>query len=347
MEAAIKTVNKALDHSFAQAFLVFAGIFTVSVSLVDNPQNQVHLIKLALFTLFYAVVIHAITAIKRHETLGRHAVGNNLGRVVLFTAISLLYTAAWVTGSWGILLNEKLSPLSLILLVTGIILTTIWFFIIFYYFWKDKESCIKSSRKDKSTYEFLYRCKNCDSHGTVWVEKGKPHHDHTCPNCCLYELEKQGENTNKAINKEPYKKDCEEKQDYKLERNHITCVLGLLAFIVPMVVLNSPMYLQEIFYLRELATGFSAGLLGLIIRNFIFLSSGIKEKSGKDIRLAYLAYSVFVLFTSLLIFSFLKINLSVTGLEFSLLLLSFNFYSGVITYGVLDFIKEALNRLKQ
>lgn len=347
MEEVIKIANKALDHSFAQAFLVFAGIFTVLVSFVDNPQNQVHLMKLALFTLFYAVVIHAITTIKRHETLGRHAVGSNLGRAILFTTIFLLYTTAWVTGSWNILLNENLLFLSLTLLITATILTTIWLFIMFYYFCKEKRDCIKGLKEDKNIYEFSYRCKNCDSQGTIRIEKGKPHHDQICPKCCLYELEKQSKSTNKALNEEQDNKDCDEKQDYKLERNNITFVLGLLAFIVPVVALNSPMYLQEIFYLQELAIGFSAGILGLIIRNFIFLSSGIEEKSGKDIRLAYLAYSVFVLFASLFIFSFLKINLSVIGLEFYLLLLSFNFYAGVITYEVFSLIKEALSKLKQ
>jgi len=344
MEEAIKTVNKALDHSFAQAFLIFAGIFTVSIVFVDNPQNQMLLMKLALFTLFYAVIMHFITTIRKHPDWGRHAVGSGFKRGILFTVIFLLYTAAWITGLWNILLNENPSSISLILSAAAIILTAIWLVIMFCCFWKDKRDCIKESKENKDTYEFAYRCKNCEDSGSVNIKRGKPYHDQICPNCCLYELKKQNESVSETPNET---RDKEEKQDYTPQRRKITFVLGMLALIVPVIVLRSPIYLQETIYLYELAIGFSAGLLGLIVRNFIFLSSGIKEKSGKDIHLAYLAYSAFVLFTSLLIFAFLKINLSVIGLEFYLLLLSLNFYAGVITYGVLNLIKEAVNQFKK
>jgi len=147
MEEIMKIVIKALNHSSAQAFLVFAGIFTVLIVFVDNPQNQILLMKLAFFTLFYAVAIHIITTIRRHEDWGRHAVDSSFKRGILFAVIFLLYTVTWIIGLWNIFLNENLSRLSLKLSATAIILSVIWLVIMFCCFYKDEKDCIKASKK--------------------------------------------------------------------------------------------------------------------------------------------------------------------------------------------------------
>lgn len=87
---------------------------------------------------------------------------------------------------------------------------------------------------------------------------------------------------------------------------------------------------------KEIILGFGAGICGLFTRNLIFLSSGVQEKSGKNLYLAYLAYLIFIIFSSLLILSIISLKISVPNDLFYTLLLSLNFYTGLMTYSVLE-----------
>lgn len=88
--------------------------------------------------------------------------------------------------------------------------------------------------------------------------------------------------------------------------------------------------------------GFIAGLIGLFVRNLIFLSNGMKEKSGKNLYIAYLAYFIFLVFSSLLIFGFLyeKTTSDTPSLFF---LIPLNFFVGMMTYSVIDIILSKLS----
>ena len=52
--------NKALAHSIAQVFLIFAGVLVI-VSVWKFDGGDLILIKIGFFTLFYAYIIHFIT----------------------------------------------------------------------------------------------------------------------------------------------------------------------------------------------------------------------------------------------------------------------------------------------
>lgn len=99
MKDAIADIAKSgLEHSTAQALLVFSGALVI-IS-VWTAQNYV---PLSFFTLFYALITHALTVLRRHESLGKYLVGNDKWQVILFTLSYILFFAWWSTGIWALL----------------------------------------------------------------------------------------------------------------------------------------------------------------------------------------------------------------------------------------------------
>ncbi|MBI1838937.1 MAG: hypothetical protein HYR95_01390 [Candidatus Colwellbacteria bacterium] len=126
------------------------------------------------------------------------------------------------------------------------------------------------------------------------------------------------------------------KQDYTAERTRISIILSLL--IPFLLVLSSDNNLFLLFSDSKVFIGFAIGFVGLLTRNTIFMSGSIPEKSGKRLWLAYLAYSLFIIASSLLIYGVLSIYpKSIEPHLFYAFLLPLNFYIGLMTYSVIEF----------
>ena len=162
----------------------------------------------------------------------------------------------------------------------------------------------------------------------------------------LIEIESEGESTKNFIvdHIERWNKDRdkfeEEQERYKKDREKISH--ELLAFIVLLwffLFTKMPILMPKIDdgVLWNFVLGLFAGLIGLWVRNIIFMSNGIEEKKGKNLYLAYLAYFIFLSFSSLLIFEFFR--------EKTFILIPLNFYAGLVTYQILDVILSILGKL--
>lgn len=199
----VEIIKFGLQHSTAQAFLIFSG-FLVVVSMLWAKEY----INIVFFTLFYALIVHYLTALRRHESLGRYAVGSDHKQGIRFTVIYISYFIWWVIGVGIILLSTSNSVIKLfefflprlymsdillfILLFIGIgiffapfIMTIVWLRRTFANKWKvEKYLC--------GNYKAKYICKNCGGEEKeVEIPKKRPYWDHPCPDCGLYELEKK------------------------------------------------------------------------------------------------------------------------------------------------------------
>ena len=101
MKDIIADVAKStLEHSIAQTFFAFSGILVIiSIWTASNY------VPLSFFTLFYAFIAHVLTALRRHESLGKYFVGNDKWQIVWFTLSYIAFFVWWSTGTWS-LLNE-------------------------------------------------------------------------------------------------------------------------------------------------------------------------------------------------------------------------------------------------
>lgn len=132
MDTIAKVVKLGLEHSIAQTFLVFSGILVI-VSIWSAENN----VLASFLTLFYALVAHSLTAIRKHESLGKYFVGNDKWQVIWFTISYALYFLWWSTGIWAMLSNTStlnlpyisitLANLSLYALLVGLTTTAILF----------------------------------------------------------------------------------------------------------------------------------------------------------------------------------------------------------------------------
>lgn len=187
-------VKTALNHSIVQAFLIFsAGLVIVSVWKSNNY------VPVSFFTLFYALINFKIEALRKHESLGRYAVGNDFWQIVLYTFISILYFVWWVTGVVIVISLDRyfevpdlfrflpsVKDINFWVLIINIGLTTLWFMRLFY----NKHKTEKYYR-NKERYGVELICKNCDFEGRVKIPTKKLVKDHPCPRCRLYELKKE------------------------------------------------------------------------------------------------------------------------------------------------------------
>ncbi|OGI60532.1 hypothetical protein A2641_03290 [Candidatus Nomurabacteria bacterium RIFCSPHIGHO2_01_FULL_37_25] len=146
------------------------------------------------------------------------------------------------------------------------------------------------------------------------------------------------------------KEQCEnwdKKKDYKPERDKVSKWLVsiiIALFLFALVILCPWNFIIDFTLIGWFVLSLATGLLGLLVRNFIFISSGFKEKSGKDIELAYFSYSIFILFSSLLIFVIFNENISEPkSILFYHLLPSINFFVGLMTYSIISFFEKILS----
>lgn len=128
--------------------------------------------------------------------------------------------------------------------------------------------------------------------------------------------------------------------NYKEDRKNISLILAILFLVLLAIFLYYNCENNSSFvFISRIILGFAAGIVGLFTRNLIFLSGGIKEKSGKDLYRSYLAHSLFTFFSSLLIFSILELKISTSDLFYTFLL-PLNFYVGLMTYAVFDLLNK-------
>ena len=131
IDKTIEVVKKALDHSIAQAFLVFSGILVV-VSITEERY-----IFVSFLTLFYALLNFKIEALRKHESLGEYAVGKDRLQIILFTLTLITLFIWWATGVWSLLYNlswqkwyDLITPswpmVSSYFLIVSIILMVVW-----------------------------------------------------------------------------------------------------------------------------------------------------------------------------------------------------------------------------
>ena len=134
----IEIIKVGLQHSIAQAFLIFSGLLVV-ISMLWMREY----IGITFFTLFYALIAHYLTALRRHESLGEYAVGKNRGQIILFTLVNIFLFVWWSTGIWSMLFNfgtikfcSPLSPdlpcVSFYAMTITLVLLAIWIGIFFY-----------------------------------------------------------------------------------------------------------------------------------------------------------------------------------------------------------------------
>lgn len=179
----IATLTKlGLEHSIAQAFLIFSGALVI-VSVWSAEQY----VLVSFFTLFYALIAHSLTALRKHESLGEYFVGSSKSKTILFTISYILYFVWWTTGTWTLLnsmcilnllcLHSKhfvdITLLSFSLGLSITIFMLLWFF-------------LDLPKQDKNGFYTVKRlCKNCDSNIEVKIQKGVPFERHSCPTCSI------------------------------------------------------------------------------------------------------------------------------------------------------------------
>lgn len=181
-------VKRGLEHSIAQVFLIFSGVLVLISVFKENDY-----VVISFFTLFYAFVNFKVEGIRKHESLGDHAVGNNFG-AVLYSLISLLLLVGWILGS-VVLLSDVGSTLgylknnfSLLSWITGFVLIgalalfVSWMLYIFLSKWeRDGTNCEQPD--ETKCYEVECCCKNCDLDRKVGIPKKIQVEHHPCPEC--------------------------------------------------------------------------------------------------------------------------------------------------------------------
>lgn len=133
MEKTVDIIKSTLKHSVAQTFLVFSGVLVI-VSIWSTENN----VLVSFFTLFYALITHSLTSLRKHESLGESFVGDDKGQVIWLTVSYALYFLWWSTGVWAMLSNGStldlpyisisLANLSLYALLVGLATTGVLFF---------------------------------------------------------------------------------------------------------------------------------------------------------------------------------------------------------------------------
>lgn len=132
MEKTVDIIKSTLKHSVTQTFLVFSGVLVI-ISIWSTENN----VLVSFFTLFYALITHSLTSLRKHESLGESFVGGDKGQVILLTISYALYFLWWSTGVWAMLSNGStldlpyisisLANLSLYALLVGLATTAVLF----------------------------------------------------------------------------------------------------------------------------------------------------------------------------------------------------------------------------
>lgn len=189
----IKIIKEGLHHSIAQAFLIFSGLLVV-ISMLWAKEY----VGIAFFTLFYALIAHYLTALRRHESLGQYAVGKHKEQIVLFTLINIFLFVWWSTGAWAMLFNlgqikfcfplsMEFTCLSFYAIIVALILLVIWTSIFFYKIFRGNQ---QQGKNEVEFYKVNRSCKNCDEKIEVNIPKGVSFENYPCSNCGVTALEK-------------------------------------------------------------------------------------------------------------------------------------------------------------
>ena len=140
-----------------------------------------------------------------------------------------------------------------------------------------------------------------------------------------------------------YTEFCSEEspEDYQKPRLYILAALLILcvSFVFFHFYINRPW--------SGIALGFTAGFIGLIARNLTFMSGNVTEKPGKNLYFSYIAYGLFIVASSLLIFGLLDFYSYKTLLNFYFFFLPLNFYVGLLAYSAISGIDSVLDKLSK
>lgn len=193
IDAAFKITKEGLKHSIAQAFLILSGILVVASVWVAKDYVFV-----SFFTLFYALINFKMETLRRHESLGRYAVGSDHLQSIRFTTTSIFHFMWWTTGVGAILLSPcnfvnapfeyssitiGLFFISAVSFAAAFVMTVIWL-------WRMFDNKRKVEKNFWNVYETKYSCKNCNFKGKVRIPQKRPFWDQPCPICGLYELKR-------------------------------------------------------------------------------------------------------------------------------------------------------------
>lgn len=357
-------LKTGLEHSIAQTFLIFSGALVI-VSLIWVKE----FVLVSFLTLFYALINFKLEALRRHESLGRYAVGPHLGQSILFTLISISYFVWWIVSVTTILINTfTVDDINFIanldshyqtyvllpavgsfvikfIPITAIILTTLWLVCIFYKKWRIEKNI-------NGNYKAKYICKNCGSEEKeIEIPRKTPYWDHPCPDCGLYELKKKNEgehhqcettvvnNNIKNYNQLNTKEVEPESQKLKEARGNIAkylFVISLLMVLISAIVLTfiQPTEGETNTIMLQFFLVFGSGLFGSIVRAK-FIGRDIEPgKNEEKLKTAYYrTYPIITAVFSILILATFT-HLDYSGWTFYASIMSIGFIVGVLGLGV-------------
>jgi len=164
-----------LLHSIAQGFLIFSGALVI-VSIWNNNT----------YISFYALFNFKIEAIRKHPSLGNYGMRDIFG-VILYTTTSLSLLLLWIVGS-VLLLNFEFSKKDYIFLISGLLLiiwliSFLWWIGLIFYRKTEKSNSAIDTELNKTFYEVVCICDNCDLHESVKIKNGIKVGDIICPKC--------------------------------------------------------------------------------------------------------------------------------------------------------------------
>lgn len=177
---ALGVIKEGLKHSSAQGLLIFSGILVIFSIWSHSPPS---IVATSFFTLFYAIIVHSLTSLRKHESLGKYFVGDSKIQTLWFTVSYFMFLAWWSVGAWALLsrpigLNKicnkfdaVVSGVPLLLLFLALFFTLLLFCGFFY------------RLLNSGTYEVLRYCRNCDWSGKIKIPKGTKFKDHPCQEC--------------------------------------------------------------------------------------------------------------------------------------------------------------------
>jgi len=175
-------VGVGFKHSVAQAFLIFSGIL-----VLFSLSKESKFIFVSFFTLFYALIAHYLTSLRRHESLGQYAVGANKYQIILFTLTYIAFFVWWATGVWSLLSDSSsardclaakvsfnMACVSGGALIAGSLFMSVWILGFF----------CRLPKAKGCTYRVRRCCTNCGyQNDNVEITTGVPSETYPCPKC--------------------------------------------------------------------------------------------------------------------------------------------------------------------
>lgn len=179
-------INKVLDsiehgweHSTARFLLLLSSVF-VLLALYKFTDVQ-WLPQVGFLTLYCALAYYWLTTLRKHESLGKYAVGPHRGQVLLFTLISIFLFLFWVSSTWAIIANtnNKIDLISHLSLCLGVVSFAAWLIFFFWYLLRGQNNL----GINKDDYQVSVWCRNCCKSHETNIFKGYRIPEAKCPNC--------------------------------------------------------------------------------------------------------------------------------------------------------------------